>query len=145
VDGSPQPASAPRFRSHSSCASKPSASPTRTGSSTSSWSSGAARFPAPVFRVIHEAAAADAEIAALEKARSTQRLENYATCARLLAARGALRTGLTTDEAAAAIFAIGQPETYRALVTDGAWDNDQWAAWAERALVAVLLEPGARR
>jgi len=96
---------------------------------------------APVFRIIREAAAADPEVAALERARTAQRLTNYGHAARLLSRRNALRSGLTIEQAAAAIFAIGHPETYRALVLDGGWADDDWAAWAQAALEASLLQP----
>jgi AcrR family transcriptional regulator len=96
---------------------------------------------APVLRIIREAAATDAEAAALERDRAAQRLHNYARAARLISERGGLRGELTIDQAAAAIFAIGHPETFRALVLDGAWDVEQWASWAHAALEAALLEP----
>jgi len=102
---------------------------------------GALPRTAPVFRVIREAAAADPEIAALERARSAQRLANYRLAAGTLAERGALRSGLTIEAAAAAIFALGHSEAYRALVIDGDWDDDAWAAWVQAALEAALLEP----
>jgi AcrR family transcriptional regulator len=96
---------------------------------------------APVFRIIREAAAADSEVAALERARTAQRLTNYGHAAQLLDQLEALRHGLTIEQAAAAIFAIGHPEAYRALVVDGDWDNDDWAAWTQTTLEATLLEP----
>jgi AcrR family transcriptional regulator len=95
----------------------------------------------PVFRTIREAAATDPEIAALERVRNAQRLTNYGQAARLLAERNALRSGITVEQAAATIFAIGHPETYRALVLDGGWTNDSWTAWAHATLVAALLQP----
>jgi AcrR family transcriptional regulator len=100
---------------------------------------GALPRTAPVFRVIREAAAVDPEAAALERTRAEQRRRNYEQAARLLAERGALRKGLTVEEAAAAIFAVGHPETYRALVLDGDWDDDRWAAWADATLQAALF------
>jgi AcrR family transcriptional regulator len=100
---------------------------------------GALPRTAPVFRIIREAAAADPEIAALERDRSTRRLRNYGQAAQLLADRGALRDGMTIEAAAAAIFAIGHSETYRALVLDGGWDDDQWAGWVQATLEAALL------
>jgi AcrR family transcriptional regulator len=102
---------------------------------------GALPRTAPVFRVIREAAAADPEIAALERARSAARLANYRLAAGILAERGALRGSLTIDRAAAAIFAIGHSEAYRALVIDGDWDDEAWAGWAQATLEAALLEP----
>ena len=100
---------------------------------------GALPRTAPVFRIIREAAAADPEIAVLERRRAAQRLRNYRQAAQLLADRDALRPGMTIDDAAAAIFAIGHPETYAALVLDGEWDDDAWAKWLQATLEAALL------
>lgn len=100
-------------------------------------------FPrtAPVFRVIREAAAADPEVAALERSRAAQRLDNYRHAAELIAQRGALRRGVTIDQAAASIFALGHSEAYRVLVLDGRWGDDDWARWARETLESALLEP----
>lgn len=100
---------------------------------------GALQRTAPVFRIIHEAAASDPEIAVLERGRAVQRLGNYRHAAELLASRGGLRPGLTLDDAAATIFAIGHPEIYRALVLDGDWDDDAWANWLHATLEAALF------
>jgi AcrR family transcriptional regulator len=101
---------------------------------------GALPRTAPIFRLIAEAAATDPEIAALERTRAAQRLHNYRQAAQILAERGALRPGLSTDDAAATFFAIGSPHTYRTLVLEGDWDDDHWAAWAGAALEAALLD-----
>lgn len=102
------------------------------------WSAALPRT-APVFRILREAAAGDPEIAALERGRNAQRLRNYRQAAQLLADRGALRRGMTIDSAAAAIFAIGHPETYRSLVLDGDWSAKRWASWVQATLEASLL------
>jgi AcrR family transcriptional regulator len=101
---------------------------------------GALSRTAPVFRIIAEAATIDPEAAALERDRAAQRLRNYEIAARLLDERGALRDDLSTAQAAAAIFAIGHPSTYRTLVLDGDWNNQQWAAWARATLTATLIK-----
>ncbi len=100
---------------------------------------GALPRTAPVFRLIGEAAATDPEIAALERTRAAQRLRNYRQAARILAERGALRDGLSADDAAATFFAIGHPHAYRTLVLDGDWDDEHWAEWASTTLEAALL------
>jgi len=100
---------------------------------------GALPRTAPVFRIIREAAAIDPEIAVLERARAAQRLGNYRLAAQALADRGGLRPGMTIDDAAAAIFAVGHPEIYRALVVDGDWDDATWAGWLQATLEAALL------
>ncbi len=96
---------------------------------------------APVVRMIRQAAATDPKAAEHERVRAAQQLRDYGQAARILAERGALRRGLSVDHAAAAIFAIGHPETHRALVLDGGWPEERWAAWAQSALEAALLEP----
>jgi AcrR family transcriptional regulator len=101
---------------------------------------GALPRTAAVFRIIREAAAIDPEAAALERDRAAQRLHNYGIAASLLDQRGALRDGLTIEQAAAAIFAIGHPDTYRTLVLDGDWDDRLWSAWARATLEAALIK-----
>ena len=100
---------------------------------------GALPRTAPMFRIIREAAAIDPEAATLERDRAAQRLRNYRTAARLLDRRGALRDGLTIDQAAAAIFAVGHPDIYRTLVLDGDWNERQWTEWARTALRGALI------
>lgn len=94
---------------------------------------------APIQRVIQEAAVGDEAMAAFAAERSAQRLRNYGIAARILDERKALRPGLTRDAAAAAIFAIGHPETFRALVLEGGWSVRRWSAWVRDALEAALL------
>lgn len=94
---------------------------------------------APVFRIIREAAAVDPEAAALERTRAAGRLRNYEHAGRLLAGHGALRAGLTPEDAAAVIFAIGHPEAFRTLVLDGGWSVERWALWCRDALSLALL------
>jgi hypothetical protein len=100
---------------------------------------GALPRTAPFFRLIREAAATDPEIATLERTRAAQRLRNYQHPARILAERGALRRELSTDDAAAAFFAVGHPQIYATLVLDGDWDAEHWTAWATTTLQAALL------
>ena len=102
------------------------------------WAEGLPRT-APVFRVIREAAALDPDVAALERRRSAQRLANYGLAAGILEARGALREGLSADDAAAVIHALGHPDEFRFLVLDQGWPVERWAAWVRGALEAALL------
>jgi AcrR family transcriptional regulator len=104
---------------------------------------GALARTAPVFAVIRQAAALDHEVAALEARRARGRLAGYAEAAAAIRARGALRAGLSDEDAAALIHAIGHPDTYRFLVLEGGWPAARWAAWARDGLRAALLAPGA--
>jgi uncharacterized membrane-anchored protein len=76
-----------------------------------------------------------------EVSRAAQRLSNYRHAAKLLAERNALRSDLAIEQAAASIFAIGNSETYHALVLDGDWNDDEWAHWAQETLQNALLKP----
>jgi AcrR family transcriptional regulator len=96
---------------------------------------------APIQRVIDEAALVDESMAAFARERSARRLRNYGLAAEVLEERGALRPGLTREAAAACIFAIGHPQTFRTLVLDGGWSTKKWAAWVRDALEAALLCP----
>jgi AcrR family transcriptional regulator len=100
---------------------------------------GALPRTAPIFRIIREAAAVDTEAAALERSRANQRLRNYETAAALLKRTGGLRDGLSVEQAAATIFAVGHPETYRAFVLEGKWNARQWTTWVHATLTAALL------
>jgi AcrR family transcriptional regulator len=97
---------------------------------------------APIFKVIRQAAAVDERVAALEQTRASQRLRNYETAAALLNRNGALRTELSIEQAAATIFAVGHPETYRALVLEGNWPHALWETWAQTTLTTGLLPDG---
>jgi hypothetical protein len=102
---------------------------------------GALPRTAGVFAVIREAAAIDPRMAEFERDRSAQRLRNYAIAGRQLADRGWLREGLTPEDAAATIFAVGHPEVYRALVLEAGWSDERYAAWALARLCDALLAP----
>src|SRR6478672_6464040 len=86
-----------------------------------------------------QAEALDPDIAVLETERGQARLRNYRLAGRMLAERGDLRHGLTPEAAAAIIFSLGHPESYRLLVLRSGWSTDRWAAWVTDALVAALL------
>jgi AcrR family transcriptional regulator len=105
------------------------------------WRGGLERIT-PVFRVIRQAAALDPEVAALERQRAEQRLSNYGIAAHILAERGALRDGLTPDDAAAIIFNLGHPSQYHFLVHEQGWPVERWTEWVRSALIAALLESG---
>jgi AcrR family transcriptional regulator len=103
------------------------------------WRGGLERT-APIFEVIRQAAALDPEIAALETERAQARLRNYGVAGRMLADRGQLRSGLSPDAAAAVMFSLGHPESYRLLVHKSGWTSEQWATWVTDALEVALLD-----
>ena len=93
---------------------------------------------AMVHRVISQAAAVDAEVAALEQRRAIQRLHHFGEAASALRARHGLRSGLSDYEAAASIWAIGHPQVYQALVVDLGWSIDAYREWLDKTLSGAL-------
>ena len=94
---------------------------------------------APVLRVIADAAAVDPEAAVLEVDRARQRLRNYTEAAREIEGRGGLRGDLSAVEAAAVIWSVGHPNTYRFLVDQCGWSSARYRRWVEATLRGALL------
>lgn len=93
---------------------------------------------AGVFRVLGQAAAVDPDFARFEDRRATQRLHGLGDAAAALRGRHGLRSGLSDHEAAAAIWAVGHPQVYRALVQDIGWSPGAYREWLEKTLRAAL-------
>jgi AcrR family transcriptional regulator len=94
---------------------------------------------AEVFRVIRDAAAVDPEIAAIDRRRAAQRFANYHLAAEEIARRSQLAPGLDVAGAAAVIWSVGSPQTYRLLVIEQGWDVARYRRWVEVTLTAALL------
>ncbi len=92
-----------------------------------------------VNHILWSAAASDPEVGALWETNKRQRLWGYTQAAKELRARDGLRPGLTVDGAAAIIWTIGMPETYRFLVEEQGWPADRYRRWVDAALAAALL------
>jgi AcrR family transcriptional regulator len=94
---------------------------------------------AVVFGIIRQAAAVDPAAAALERRRADRRRSNYLGAAASLRQLGALPPGRPDEDTAAAIFALGHPDTYRALVLDGGWSLTHYRDWLCDCLTGALL------
>ena len=68
-----------------------------------------------------------------------ERLVGAAMVARRLDELGALRPGLTVDEARDLVWTINSPEVWHLLVERQGWTADAWEAWVARALVGSVL------
>ena len=88
--------------------------------------------------VIARAAAVDDAAAQLEKDRAQQRLRRYEEAAAAARARGGLSSGMSDAEGAAAIWSLGHPQTYRALVQDAGWSTKAYREWIAKALAEAL-------
>ena len=103
------------------------------------WLARAHARSAAISLAIREAAAVDAEAAELEQTLADQRFSGYREAARELARRGGLRPGLAPDQAAATIWALGHPDTYRYLCQRRGWSARRYRRWLTDELAAALL------
>lgn len=100
------------------------------------WFVEAGERTAPIQHVIRQAAAVDSEVAHLEKQRARRRFENYKLAAAALAERDAMPQGVTHEDAAGLIWAIGHPDVYRFFVLEMGWPPARYRAWIEGRLLA---------
>jgi len=90
-------------------------------------SAGLARV-APFERVVREGAGADEEIAGLARDMLEWRRTSAARAVDVLAGAEGLRPGLTREDAADLLFALGGPEVHHLLVTVRGWSPDRFEA-----------------
>jgi hypothetical protein len=90
--------------------------------------------------VLHAAAPADPELAAVWSEIAERRARNMRLFASEVAATGSLREDVSIEEAADVIWATNSPELYVLLVQERGWDPDQYARWLADAWRRLLLE-----
>ncbi|WP_083955944.1 TetR/AcrR family transcriptional regulator [Tersicoccus phoenicis] len=103
---------------------------------------------APLTVVIAQAAAVDVDAAALEREWRQRRLARYQQAASALRARDALEPAMSVEDAAAVIWSIGSPQTFRTLVVEHDWPIDRYRRWVDHTLSRALLDrpdPASRR
>ncbi|MGO4591633.1 TetR/AcrR family transcriptional regulator [Paenarthrobacter sp. 2TAF44] len=91
-----------------------------------------------LFSVMRQASAVDPEVAEVLRDRAELRLRNYAEAAAALRKRGVLTSGMSDEQAAAVIWSVGHPDTYRSLVLDFGWEPERYRDWVHAALKAAL-------
>jgi AcrR family transcriptional regulator len=94
---------------------------------------------APFVRAVHAAAPAHPEVASVWAEISARRARNMRLLAADLAATGALRPGLSVEEAADVIWATNAPELYYLLVGERGWSPARYEAWLADAWRRLLL------
>jgi AcrR family transcriptional regulator len=97
------------------------------------------RRTAPIYRILVNAASADAEVAALFDELTRQRQEGQGRVASALARAEALRPGCSAQHAADVIHALASPELYHLLVVDRSWSPERYQRWLADALAGQLL------
>jgi AcrR family transcriptional regulator len=96
---------------------------------------------AAIDEIVHAAAGADPEIAALWERGKDQRFAGQRELLRIVAGSTTLRDGLDVESGAEILFAIGSPEIYRLLVVDRGWSGARFEQWYGDTLVRLLLDP----
>lgn len=94
---------------------------------------------APLHRTLAEAAAVEPELASVWEELEESRLRGMARFAEHLAEAGALRDGVTVDEARDVLWTINSHAVYRMLVTDRRWSAQRYRTWLAGTLACALL------
>lgn len=92
-----------------------------------------------LMRALANARATDPELEALWTSIERRRLEGQTGFVRMLSDRGALRPGLTVQDAADGLWTLTSLAVYDLLVTTRGWPVDRYQAWLAERLADVLL------
>ncbi len=93
----------------------------------------------PLLLLAREAAASDAELAALVEDDNEQRLERMRHNAQVLADRGFLREDVTAAQAADVMWTLTAPEFYELLVVRRCWTPVRYGEFVAATMIATLL------
>jgi hypothetical protein len=98
------------------------------------------RRAGPLLRVLSEAAPTDPELTTLWESIETGRLHGQAGFIRMLWGRGALRPGLSVEEARDGLWTLTSLAVWDLLVTTRGWSAERYERWLADALKRLLLE-----
>jgi TetR/AcrR family transcriptional regulator, regulator of autoinduction and epiphytic fitness len=93
------------------------------------------------YEVMKSAARSEADVAELLARTQAYRFSNIRTIPARLAELGALRPGLSEDDASRTIWALASPEVRQMLQIFAGWSADRYRAWLLETLAAVLFPP----
>ncbi|MCU1588294.1 MAG: hypothetical protein JWN31_1787 [Frankiales bacterium] len=104
---------------------------------------------AVLYGVLEAAAGSDPEVAELYRRQQQARWQDQRRVAASLSRQGALRPGMTEKQATDVMWALANPNTYRALVGERRWSTPDYALLLGKLLASALLaspgDPGAPR
>ncbi|MFN2582567.1 MAG: TetR/AcrR family transcriptional regulator [Candidatus Dormibacteria bacterium] len=98
----------------------------------------APRF-APLVEVAREASAGHPDVGSVWRDLSRRRARRMRDLAGHLADTGALRAGLSVDEAGDVLWSLNAPEFYRLLLVERGWSLDRFEHWLADAWKRLLL------
>jgi AcrR family transcriptional regulator len=94
---------------------------------------------APMLSIVRDAAGADPEMAEQWRTNQHERYIAHRTLTEILAAKKALRPGLTVHNAADIIFTLLSPEVYLLLTAERGWSPAQWQSWLTDTIAHAVL------
>ena len=97
------------------------------------------RRAGPLLRALRDAATLDKDLGGLWNEMETWRLTGQGRMAELLAERGALRDGLSVEDARDVIWTLCSLAVHDQLVIDRGWSPEKYRDWLARMLIAALL------
>ena len=97
---------------------------------------------AGLYQVLAGAAGSDPEIAELYRKQQQARYQDQQRLARSLARKGALKEGLPEATATDIMWAIANPNTHYALISERRWTPGQYEQWLAHMLTCALLPGG---
>jgi AcrR family transcriptional regulator len=95
----------------------------------------------PTYEVLKSAARTEPDVAELLTRMQSKRYANLSVVPARLEELGALRPGLSRDDAARTLWAIASPEVRWMLLTFAGWSPERYRDWLDATLVAVFLPP----
>jgi len=95
-----------------------------------------------LYQVLAGAAGSDPEIAELYRKQQQARYKDQQRLARSLARKGALKEGLPEATATDIMWAIANPNTHYALISERRWTPGQYEQWLAHMLTCALLTDG---
>ena len=95
-----------------------------------------------LYQVLAGAAGSDPEIAELYRNQRHARYTDQQRLARSLGDKGALRAGLSETTATDIMWAIANPNTHYALVSERRWTPEAYEQWLAHTLTCALLPEG---
>lgn len=98
----------------------------------------------PEFELLRGAVAVAPEIGAVARQIEGRRRDNQSRLVAYLAERGALRAGLTPEEALAVIWALSSYDIYRSLVDGLGWPPERYQAWLAGILITSVMADRSR-
>lgn len=95
-----------------------------------------------LYQVLAGAAGSDPEMAELHRKQQQARYKDQQRLARSLARKGALKEGLPEATATDIMWAIANPNTHHALISERRWTPGQYEQWLADMLTCALLASG---